>query len=451
MLAVAPLALVANLGTRAGLNPTWPADEFERGRLIYSDHELRQLGFANLSQSRSERCQWRHHSALGTPSRPDALGLRHQWMAPCVAVDDAEGCCSACAHTLGCVAYTYYMSPRASCCMRQRKPLTVFQTDSSSIAGVVVRPCTKHCRLPLFTLEDRMVHAGQNDTAWLWSPKPLPPANNTTHGIHYMAPPDVRIRVSDVPWVAAMQAKRPPEPPLPEPSAAAPKPRIAVCLSGLVRTLVHRRVWRSVWEHLLDRGTHDLFAVLVTGRSSGGKTGSDESVDPDALKSALVGLRPRRVRFEMDEAPNVPCFSEIEHDATRQFQRWSTCALLAEPFDHDLMLISRPDIMWAASPRLELIGARVQAPDVVLTVNDQMVLVHRARWDTIHLMKDMGCDERCGPAFSQLNEWHTPGTGRFPNNAYCNMMAHFARWSIRHIETFWVRTPRLEHRLLACC
>ena len=65
---------------------------------------------------------------------------------------------------------------------------------------------------------------------------------------HFQHPPDR--------WILTARAAE---------QAAPATARIAVCMAGQARTLASPLVYRTAFEHLLERGRHDLFAVLSTG------------------------------------------------------------------------------------------------------------------------------------------------------------------------------------------
>ena len=75
-------------------------------------------------------------------------------------------------------------------------------------------------------------------------------------------------------------------------------PRIAVCLAGQVRTLVHPSISHSLWTRVLDHGRHDLFAVLGTG------TGKESHLSPSAIVHANAWP---------DRAPDAPTLSDMAH------------------------------------------------------------------------------------------------------------------------------------------
>ena len=119
------------------------------------------------------------------------------------------------------------------------------------------------------------------------------------------------------PWVDVQQLRRrPSESPHKGRRAARPPregtPRLAVCVAGAARALIHLLVWRSLERHVLGRseggaGGHDLFAVLGTGaedqRSRTNELPLDEqpslrsAAGAYLLSHALSALRPKAVRL----------------------------------------------------------------------------------------------------------------------------------------------------------
>ena len=120
------------------------------------------------------------------------------------------------------------------------------------------------------------------------------------------------------PWVGVQQRQLKPggPPPKVRRTARPPReaaPRVAVCVAGAARALIHPLVWRSLQRHVLGRsegaggdgseGGHDLFAVLGTGaedqRSRTNELPLDEqpslrsAAGAYLLSHALSALRPK--------------------------------------------------------------------------------------------------------------------------------------------------------------
>ena len=111
--------------------------------------------------------------------------------------------------------------------------------------------------------------------------------------------------------------------------------RVAVCVAGAARALIHPLVWRSLERHVLGRseggeGGHDLFAVLGTGaedqRSRTNELPLDEqpslrsAAGAYLLSHALSALRPKAVRLVVGTA-NASCGIP----ASGHFSKWADC------------------------------------------------------------------------------------------------------------------------------
>ena len=224
----------------------------------------------------------------GTIRTPDELGPRHQWLGLPIRGKGAaspEECCERCAETLGCTAWTWKgrrgankklqfskVASIGTCTLRRWHPLRSW-VDSTAVAGTVHVPCTVNCLLPRF------------EELYPW-----PKAGDTKRLV-------TRASMSEVPWMRlydeplAHQFQLPPDAPIVRNGSEAnffrsvglgtatprvtkrhdpmatpsPPPSVAVCMAGQARTLSSPLVYRNAFEHLLERGRHDLFAVLSTG------------------------------------------------------------------------------------------------------------------------------------------------------------------------------------------
>ena len=234
---------------------------------------------------RGATCTQYANRRWGTLQRPDALGPRHQWLGLPIrgkGLASPDECCERCAETLGCTAWTWTMRRGAkkalskattgTCTLRRWQPLRSW-VDSAAVAGTVHTPCTENCLLPRF--EDIF---------------PWPKAGDTKRLV-------TRASMSEIPWMKLYdeplvhQFQLPPDGPILRsieenttvasgdggamgllrttqrdvPAAAPAAPSIAVCMAGQARTLSSPLVYRNAFERLLERGRHDLFAVLSTG------------------------------------------------------------------------------------------------------------------------------------------------------------------------------------------
>lgn len=366
----------------------------------------------------------------GTPNFPDSLGKRHQLLGICVAVQNRQACCNRCASTLACTHWTFFKFDR-TCCMRRWLPASSFH-DSNATAGRVLWPCSSNCSLPQFPIEN-----GSYTMPW---------------GSRHSASAD------EVPWLYPGETS-------PEYHIQAANfrsmlpPRIAVCLTGQARTLVHPTIYRSLHERLLDGGRHDLFMVLSTGSDGNILSGSDprrrtvsnQGIDdqrlpqPRALQAALHHLRPLRTRFVLNShTGREPC---VENFATLQMLSWAACVGLVRTHEqrgspmssmgrddpvmpYDFIFRSRPDLYWRAPAELSLIASHLRADmRVVITTNDWNMLVPRLMWGMLASVSGADCDQRCngrsqmllGAVFDDFNE-------------YCLLLVHIARHGGRHIE-----------------
>ena len=261
----------------------------------------------------------------------------------------SSGCRTLCATTLGCVAWTYVhpeMRPDAPtqwcaeeaypvkvranltvggrCCLQQHWPAVgaVPAPAACCTAGLVASPCREGCRMPWPAVQIL------DDLA--------PPAIDQQR--RNMIGGDASVRM--FPWVGVQQLHlRPSESPHKGRRAARqPReatPRVAVCVAGAARALIHPLVWRSLERHVLGRseggeGGHDLFAVLGTGaedqRSRTNELPLDEqpslrsAAGAYLLSHALSALRPKAVRLVVGTA-NASCGIP----ASGQFSKWADC------------------------------------------------------------------------------------------------------------------------------
>jgi len=313
-----------------------------------------------------EACSHTSNASWLTPTArdPDGSWLRPTaQLGPCEPVSTADECCELCAATLGCLAWTYVTAvcnapylpvaspPIASrCCMKMHLPLHRAHPASGCVAGVLLAPpCAEHCLMP-------------------------EPLRGSHERPHFRRQPRPRIgNASHFPWLQVQQRhqRRPPPPPVPAPTSARAA-RVAVCIAGMPRSLVHPTVWRSIEQHVLGR-THgaraepglDAFVVLSTGpedspygaaaRSHRYTDASDlfppsqwresfswrstkqrQAAGPweapaahaELLGTALTGLRPLGVRLRTVPEP-ISCGLP----STAQFGRWADCVELIEQYE----------------------------------------------------------------------------------------------------------------------
>jgi hypothetical protein len=388
--------------------------------------------------------RWWANVSWGLASRPDVLlheaaeqnpwepsAMQHQQMqTPCVRVKDFEACSTRCSTTLGCVAWT--LLPKGRCCLRQWMPHGFWRVDGA-VSGTLDESarCRTKCTLA----------------------RPVQQ--------HFGPPPHRLVRTAsadELPWLDVLRGVAPE--PARTPRATEPPPRIAVCLAGQVRTLVHPTVWRSLHERLLEHGKHDLFAVLGTGSAKvsaqpppvRAETGAWEDRAPNAcaLEVALSALRPVAVEFIMTEG-GAPCHKRARREsdevafASLQFAKWARCAKLVESHEveagisYDWLFKTRPDILWRETLHLSDLAAAMPSPDVVLTSNDLHALVHRSRFGILEGMASIGCDRRCDGSSALLSAFF------HSYNEYGLLMMHLAKHRARHLEVSHPYEASLMH------
>ena len=391
----------------------------------------------------------------------------------CQAVLDAASCCALCSSTLGCLAYTYVdvpsrdvpFTPRLPrrCCLKQHRPRHKPFSVAGCTTGVLTSaPCRAHCMLPL-------PHDQRESTV------AMPRNANASH----------------FPWLLLQRPPAPPPPPAPSRPSGAPEksrsapgaPRVAVCIAGTPRALVHPTVWRSIEQHILrrhyvqqrnsesDEHRMDAFVVLSTATEDspdeaaarareytpapdvierwqwreayshgrvqvmGWEPWSWEQGDgqSELLARALSGLRPRGVRMRT-RAANISCGLP----PSAQFGRWADCVELAEAYERRIgsrytaLLKVRTDQVykWRLAQRQPLaeIAASLYA-DVIVSIDDLVLLVPRQQWHVLRAMRPpmLRCPRLCNAQykseFPALLGWNLP--------THCLMRTHFARFGVR--------------------
>ena len=408
----------------------------------------------------SELCYIRPRRRFGLPAHPDILGPSQQLLGHCVPVVQqwpagshevghraVDACCALCADTLGCTAWT--LLPSGECCLRRWQPEGAVH-DASATAGTVLSPCTIDCALPYrpFGWGDvRIPTASAADIPWLGVGRSAPDASIRR---------DQRSRVVGA---AVSEAGR---------------SRIAVCVAGQVRTLVHPLVTQMFYERALARGRHDLFAVLSTGwhDNATGPHGADSTEwhasarnvpshsiyeqhlpEPCELASALRRLRPLRTRFVLNSHDGrEPCRSNL---ATIQMVATASCVDVVESYERDrgtrghykFMLRTRPDVYWKAELPLDRLAAKLGYHRLVLTTNDWHLLAHRALWPVLRSLANVPCDQRCngrrgyylGTLFDEMNEYCA--LARLADHIhYASTHSRAARRTQAYFSATWLHT-----------
>lgn len=387
---------------------------------------------------------WAPDLLLHTRRGRHVAASEHQAIDACLqAVGGHLICQSRCLRTLGCTAWTWL--PGGRCCLRQWRPL-----GSTHIVGAfagVNPPCTQHC-------------SAARPVQQFFGPAPRRIVTSADAG--------------ELPWIH-VAGGRPPEPQQDADAIHSSAGRVAVCMAGQVRTLVHPAVWHALRDRVLERGEHDLFAVLGTGSSKRAElprdvraeTGAwpDRAPDSCALEVALGQLQPKAVRFVLSEPRQSPCHDGARQSkvawASLQFAKWAACVGLVRRHEqqhgvqYDWLFKTRPDVYWREPLHLGALAGAMPGPDVVLTVNDMHALVHRSRFHVIDAMESIACDIRCNGASPYLR-------GLFHSfNEYCLLLMHLSRFGVRQLEashpwesallhfvggTNWTAGLRLRHR-----
>ena len=418
----------------------------------------------------------------------------------------AGGCGNLCRQTLGCVAWTYVrphptpkrlldpkqwcnaerypsklranLSTGGRCCLQQHWPAAdALPTPAACCTAgrLQVPPCRQRCRMPWGSV------ALMDDL----TPSELDKQRRDMIG----GPASVHL----FPWVRVQQQYERPSPQQQQQQqqqkgrrgaqhcggtpgsgsggGSGQPPRIAVCMAGAARALIHPLVWRSAAEHVLGRNAdgadgsvhgggdgngsgvagHDLFAVLGTGsedqRSRTNELPLDEQPQLRSeagawlLGHALSALKPVAVRMVAGSA-NASCGVP----ATGQFDKLAECVEMAKRHErklgvrYDLLLKTRPDVRWA-TPLLQgakglgwLARTLCAAPRAVITTDDLNVVAPRATWRALGGMRGgaLACDRLCESRYWQ---WMR---GIKTN---CLMKAHLARHEIHHVDLLGGAAP----------
>ena len=211
----------------------------------------------------NERCDIVHGASWSSLSKRDPDGTERNPSAQlggCEPSPSAKSCCTACANVLGCLAWTFagagvnvpylpHSMAQGRCCLKLHVPRHQPLLVPGCAAGILrSAPCRDGCAMPL------ALHRPPTNSTWQQRPR-------VADAAHF-------------PWVEVHQRRqrRPPG----HAHLSRRTPRIAVCIAGTTRSLVHPTVWRSLEQHVLGRsrvhhesigrpGGLDVFAVLSTG------------------------------------------------------------------------------------------------------------------------------------------------------------------------------------------
>ena len=299
---------------------------------------------------------------------------------------------------------------------------------------------------------------------------------------------------SHYPWLLVQQARQQQVRGVPrrQETRAALRPRVAVCIAGTTRSLVHPTIWRSIEQNVLGRSHEqpararpgvDVFAVLSTGpedtahaaaeRSKAFTPTSDvlaesqwreaftwrssrERVVPwdeaeshgELLAHALTGLRPLGIRIRTEPA-NISCGLP----SSAQFSRWADCAELIEahearvtaagggsssrPFRYDAMLKIRTDVVHkfplVNGGSLTDLVRKLEARTIV-SMDDLVLLIPRDHWSVLHAMRPGVGGMRCPRWCNERYRANFPDVEGYAMPTHCLMRSHFARFNVHHVD-----------------
>ena len=381
----------------------------------------------------------------------------------------AGGCDALCRSTLACVAWTFVrpaaqrmcevrgvgLGPPAMlanftaggrCCLESSWPVLPPEPNACCDSGVLPLDalCVDGCKLPWMTRD-------QVDD--------LPPVQIDQQRLRLQGG---LVSASRYPWVPVAQrqthrlAWRAPSssPPPPPPPSPPPPPRLAVCIAGAVRSLLHPIVWRSIEEHVLGRpdgiaglaAPPTVFAVLGTGAEDHRARTNELPLDEqDALHTpagawllgqALEALQPAAVHI-VSGLSNASCGVP----ATGQFEKWATCVALIDA--HEARTGERFDFLWKVRPDMRWLEPLVPLrssqrdlgwllrelsaqPKTVLTSDDVSLIAHRESWEALRALRAgrFSCTAACA---DHLWRWVRV-------QQYCELKGHLAAHGVHHVD-----------------
>ena len=382
----------------------------------------------------------------------------------------AGGCDALCRSTLACVAWTFVrpaaqrmcevrgvgLGPPAMlanftaggrCCLESSWPVLPPEPNACCDSGVlpIDALCVDGCKLPWMTRD-------QVDD--------LPPVQIDQQRLRLQGG---LVSASRYPWVPVAQrqthrlawrAPSSPPPPPPPPSPPPPPPRLAVCIAGAVRSLLHPIVWRSIEEHVLGRpdgiaglaAPPTVFAVLGTGAEDHRARTNELPLDEqDALHTpagawllgqALEALQPTAVHI-VSGLSNASCGVP----ATGQFEKWATCVALIDA--HEARTGERFDFLWKVRPDMRWLEPLVPLrssqrdlgwllrelsaqPRTVLTSDDVSLIAHRESWEALRSLRAgrFSCTAACA---DHLWRWVRV-------QQYCELKGHLAAHGVHHVD-----------------
>ena len=198
-----------------------------------------------------------------------------------------------------------------------------------------------------------------------------------------------------------------------EPTAE--RPRVVVCLAGLVRTFVHPQMWQSIARFVtLRESSFELPTVAVLEQGGSSFQGwVDQPPDACALQTALRGLGVRRIQWVNSTLTPAPCGHGGAPGPSNlnQFTKWAQCVPLARSIEEehgrkqkhagemhrsliDAIFITRPDMYFDAPVDLWH-ATRHIAPTAVLSCLDFRSLWPRRTWTALETFPQARCLPNC--------------------------------------------------------
>ena len=237
-----------------------------------------------------------------------------------------------------------------------------------------------------------------------------------------------------------------------EPSSAASshQPRVAVCIAGLVRTLVSPLVWRSAAKFLALTSTEfELSTVAVlelTAVSPSRNRWAEQPTSACALQAALKGLNVQRLKLvnsTRDVHISEHCGGHSQ-SALFQFDKWARCVPLVRSLEqaeqqrtHDFLLVARSDTIYFR-PLDVWHAAKTLQRGAVLSCADRRQLWARRDWASLEALPSTLCPRYC--LFNKKVAAHdgstTTGSSKQTYaNEYCVRAAHLAAHGLVTLET----------------
>ena len=227
--------------------------------------------------------------------------------------------------------------------------------------------------------------------------------------------------------------------------------RVAVCIAGLVRTLVSRLVWRSAAKFLALTSTEfELSTVAVlelTAVSPSRNRWAEQPTSACALQAALKGLNVQRLKLvnsTRDVHISEQCGGHSQ-SALFQFDKWARCVPLVRSLEqaeqqqrgtHDFLLVARSDTIYFR-PLDVWHAARTLQRGAVLSCADRRQLWARRGRASLEALPSTLCPRYC--LFNKKVAAHdgstTGNSKQTYANEYCVRAAHLAAHGLVTLET----------------